>query len=375
SYVCGGLAGELVLTSKSTLSLGGLESMFGFSPIGTGGHAQKVLHSGEGPVWTVRWRGDTIAWANDTGVRLYSVSRGEKVGHIVRPRDSPRADLFQCTLQWASDAELIIGWANRIEIVHISTRPKAAPQGATGNVVSAGAAGIGVLVPTVSTEVVVHIDKVLTLECMAAGVVPWPFKESAEDTHQKVTTERIALPTSATTAPIPTAGPTSTLSRPTEKQTLDNQKRTNAFLLLAYLPSSNLLSSESTNQRRVAASPPELQIINTAGEEESMDVLGIKGYERWSCSDYRIIESFQPPSTGPLHTSTYKTSLAHKSGGRLKEKDHGGWLVLSPQGIVHIRKRDRRDRVMWLVERERYEEALDEMEKMEKEGDFVKPPL
>ncbi|PVF96534.1 hypothetical protein CPB86DRAFT_807670 [Serendipita vermifera] len=375
SYVCGGLAGELVLTSRSTLSLGGLESMFGFAPIGTGGHAQKVLHSGEGPVWTVRWKGDIIAWANDTGVRLYSVSRGEKVSHIVRPRDSPRADLFQCTLQWTSDAELIIGWANRIEIVHISSRPKVAPQGGTGSVVAAGAAGIGVLGTAVSTEVVVHIDKVLTLECMVAGVVPWPFKENSEETHQKSTTEKIALPAAATTAPLPTDGSTSTSSRPLEKQPLENQKRTNAFLLLAYLPSSNLLSSESSNQKRVAASPPELQIINTAGEEESMDVLGIKGYERWSCSDYRIIESFQPLSTGPLNPSTYKASLAHKSTGRLKEKDHGGWLVLSPQGIVHIRKRDRRDRVMWLVERERYEEALEEMERMEKEGDFMRPPL
>jgi hypothetical protein len=379
SYVCGGLAGELIITSRSTLSLGGLEGMFGFAPIGTGGHAQKVLHNGEGPIWNVRWRADIIAWANDAGVRLYSISRGEKVSHIVRPRDSPRADLFQCTLQWTSDTELIIGWANRIEIVYISSRPKIAPQGGSGGIASAGAAGIGVLAPAVSTEVVVQIGKVLTLECMVAGVVPWPFQEVSEDLHEKGTTEKIMLPASATTAPLPTDGSTSTVSRPTTKQTLDNQKKTSSFLMLAYLPHSTLLSSESTSsrsdQKRAVASPPELQIITTAGEEESRDMLGIKGYERWNCSDYRVVESFPPASTGTLNMPPSKAGLGRISVGPLKERDHGGWLVLSPQGIVHVRKRDRRDRVMWLVERERYEEALEEMEKMEKEGDFVKLPV
>jgi hypothetical protein len=29
------------------------------------GHKQMVLHSGEGPIWQVRWRDRLIAWAND----------------------------------------------------------------------------------------------------------------------------------------------------------------------------------------------------------------------------------------------------------------------------------------------------------------------
>lgn len=29
------------------------------------GHKETVLHSGEGPIWQVRWRGRLIAWAND----------------------------------------------------------------------------------------------------------------------------------------------------------------------------------------------------------------------------------------------------------------------------------------------------------------------
>lgn len=49
SFVCGGMAGTLVLREKGWL-----------------GHKETVLHSGEGPVWLVRWREHLIAWANDS---------------------------------------------------------------------------------------------------------------------------------------------------------------------------------------------------------------------------------------------------------------------------------------------------------------------
>jgi len=48
SFVCGGLAGNLILREKGWL-----------------GHKETLLHSGEGPIWQVRWRGRLIAWAND----------------------------------------------------------------------------------------------------------------------------------------------------------------------------------------------------------------------------------------------------------------------------------------------------------------------
>jgi len=48
SFVCGGLAGNLILHEKGWL-----------------GHKETILHNGEGPIWQVRWRGMLIAWAND----------------------------------------------------------------------------------------------------------------------------------------------------------------------------------------------------------------------------------------------------------------------------------------------------------------------
>ena len=48
SFVCGGMNGYLVLHEKGWL-----------------GHKETTIHSGEGPIWTARWRGTLIAWAND----------------------------------------------------------------------------------------------------------------------------------------------------------------------------------------------------------------------------------------------------------------------------------------------------------------------
>lgn len=48
TFVCGGLAGNLVIYEKGWL-----------------GHKDRILHGGEGPVWKSKWRGNLIAWAND----------------------------------------------------------------------------------------------------------------------------------------------------------------------------------------------------------------------------------------------------------------------------------------------------------------------
>lgn len=48
AFVCGGMAGKLVLQEKGWL-----------------GYKEQVIHSGEGPIWAIEWRGNLVAWAND----------------------------------------------------------------------------------------------------------------------------------------------------------------------------------------------------------------------------------------------------------------------------------------------------------------------
>ncbi len=48
AFVCGGLSGKLVMRERGWI-----------------GHKETLLHSGDGPIWQVRWRSKFIAWADD----------------------------------------------------------------------------------------------------------------------------------------------------------------------------------------------------------------------------------------------------------------------------------------------------------------------
>lgn len=128
-----------------------------------------------------------------------------------------------------------------------------------------------------------------------------------------------------------------------------------AFLVIAYTPpdSSLLLGNEATSDRaeqaRKAAERPELRIVSRAGEELAADALGITDFERWGCNDYIITEI---EAGAVLASST--------GGGGTGERYY---MVLSPKDIVVVKPRDWRDHVAWLVERKRYEEALEEIER------------
>jgi vacuolar protein sorting-associated protein 41 len=425
------MAGDLVLTQRSpslgqalgqSLGLGnlsglGFESILTFGlagspspantnadPGGGGSQTQKTLSTGDGPIWTIRWKGDIIAWAVDAGVRLYSVVKGEKIAFVERARESPRADLFLCSLTWSNHhrrrrgdrvvgeeyEELLIGWADLVKIVRVRTRPKiASGAGEKRPAGGAGGGGAGSAAAQAGMETVVEVTKVLRLDCMIAGVAYWPFLQDSEEkegvrdpttntTGKAESTDFTTAPISSTTTAATSANNPedsarrSSFTNPKSPPThADKPSQQTTFLLLTYLPTKAMLSAESnTDQRRQPSNPPELRIVTSEGEERSRDVLAMRGSERWGCGDYRIVESFAPPVSISAQTGGSKGKGKKVDG--LREKDHGGWLVLSPKGVVFVRKRDRRDRVVWLVERERYEEALDEMEKMEVEGDYVK---
>jgi hypothetical protein len=74
-FVCGGRGGQLILNSKGWL-----------------GNRDHVLHSGEGAVHAVRWRGSLIAWANDAGVKV-SHTAMKKLRIVVLGFDTARQKL------------------------------------------------------------------------------------------------------------------------------------------------------------------------------------------------------------------------------------------------------------------------------------------
>lgn len=230
---------------------------------------------------------------------------------IDRPPDSPRADLFKCTLHWQDDSTLLIAWANEIRVARVRTRPRTANSPKTNQ-----------------PPLVVEVTAVFELDSMIAGIVPHPLSQPlcSIPSHQPLQQP------SAKVASSP-AAPSLT-----------------SFLILAYTPpdtsllTGNELASTHAEQARKAAERPELRIISRAGEELAADALSIVGYERWGCNDYVLVD-IPSSSEDPFY------------------------VVLSPRDVVVVRPRDWRDHVAWLVERKRYEEALDEIEKRQASGE------
>ncbi|KAG2069002.1 vacuolar protein sorting-associated protein 41 [Suillus decipiens] len=280
SFVCGGMAGTLILREKGWL-----------------GHKETVLHSGEGPVWHVRWRERLIAWANDLGVKIYDTQSQMRITFIERPANSPRADLFKCTLHWQDDTTLLIGWADCIKIARIRERLTTTASSSSNQ-----------------PPLIVEITAAFQLDCMISGIV------------------------------------SNSPSMPRSQDGSSMQDDTpSSFLILAYQAPDTYgdeMTEDRARQARKTAERPELRIISHTGEELSADALGVTNYQAWSCNDY---------------------VMAEVDGSNLPGKSGRCHIVISPKDVVIVRPRDRKDHVLWLVDHQRYDEALEEVEKLDED--------
>lgn len=210
---------------------------------------------------------------------------------IDRPADSPRADLFKCTLHWQDDWTLLIAWADQIKIVRVRERPHLPP--ASGK-------------PS-QPPLAVEITAAFQLDCMISGIV------------------------------------SNSLSMPGFSDGFSS------FLILAYEAPDTYgdeMTEDRARQARKTAERPEIRIISHAGEELSADALGVTNYQAWGCNDY---------------------IMAEVDGSNLPGKSGKCYVVLSPKDIVIVRPRDRKDHILWLVDRQRYDEALEEVEKLDED--------
>lgn len=86
------------------------------------GHQNVVLHANEGPIYSIQWRNHFIAWANDTGVKIYDTQSNLRITYIDRPAGSPRPDLYKCRMVWKNDTTLLIGWADTIKVAVVEVK-------------------------------------------------------------------------------------------------------------------------------------------------------------------------------------------------------------------------------------------------------------
>ncbi|CAG8681179.1 15096_t:CDS:10 [Gigaspora margarita] len=258
-FVSGGLAGQLILNEKGWF----------------GQKQDKVLqHSGEGPIYAARWRGTLIAYANDEGVKMYDTQSQQRITYIRRPQNNPRPDLYRpdlyrCNLCWRNDKQLLIGWANYIQIATVKE------QNISGH-------------PPLFAEVNMILNTNDFVVCGAA-----PFGDMT--------------------------------------------------LILAYLTNhveKNEDSDDPEQHKRPTAKRPELRIMNSSNEEISIDALPLHGFMHYQANDY-VLDYF--PSEDMFY-------------------------IVSPKDLVLARPRDSDDHVGWLLDRYRYEEALDSLQEAQAWG-------
>ncbi|KAJ7583660.1 vacuolar assembling protein VPS41 [Mycena floridula] len=159
---------------------------------------------------------------------------------------------------------------------------------------------------------IVEITAVFQLDCMVAGITPHPTP------------------------------PTNSIISPPQALT--------SLLLLAYSPPdtfSDEMTEDRAQQARKVADRPELRIISRAGEELAADALSVTNFQSWGCNDYVLTE----------------TGEENPEGGK-------SYVIMSPRDLILVKPRDRRDHVSWLVERMRYEEALEDLEELEAAGEL-----
>ncbi|BGP13310.1 Vacuolar protein sorting-associated protein 41 [Rhodosporidiobolus nylandii] len=246
-FVSGGMAGALILSEKGWL-----------------GHKDVTLHSGEGPVWAAEWRGTFIAWASDAGIRIYDTASSQRITFISRPDDSPRADLFKCSLHWADDRTLLIAWADFIKVAVVKEREAKRALPGVGGVIGA------------ASELYGEVTAIFQLDCMVSGIAPYGAD-----------------------------GDLLVLAYPTEEGDSDVGEEEDG---------------EDAEEGEKDPPMPELRIISKDGEELSSDAISLRGYERFQCRDYSLVPS---ASSGYLVVAPMDAILVQPRD----EEDHIVWLI------------------------------------------------
>ncbi|XP_015111621.1 vacuolar protein sorting-associated protein 41 homolog [Diachasma alloeum] len=82
-----------------------------------------VLCDAEGGVRSVAWMGQFVAWASDTGVRVYDLNSKCSLG-LIKWTTTPLAqpEHYRCNLRWTNSRTLLIGWVDTVRICQIRKR-------------------------------------------------------------------------------------------------------------------------------------------------------------------------------------------------------------------------------------------------------------
>ncbi|KAI9500149.1 hypothetical protein BX070DRAFT_196326 [Coemansia spiralis] len=265
-FVSGGTSGQLIMYEKKWF-----------------GKSDTIMFTSTGPIQTVQWQGNLIAWACDEGVQIYNTAQGARISQIARPEGSPRADLYTCRLYWRDARTLVIGWANFVQIVTLKERIHQQEQSQQqGGVVT----GLPFTDHGSGPMLYAEISVLFRTDFIVSGLAI--FRDH--------------------------------------------------FLVLSYgdheavqsmVSGSDEIPSESQQHRARDALPPELRMINWNIEEISSDVLSLEGFPLLQPNDYGLAYCASRDASTPQEADTWfilspKQLVSVRPRGL---KDHIQWLT------------------------------------------------
>ena len=81
-----------------------------------------VLFNGaDSAVTTIAWRGDIVAWADSTQVRIMDLSTQTAICFLNCPQGVSTYNPLPCCLFWESERDLLIGWADSVRQIELSS--------------------------------------------------------------------------------------------------------------------------------------------------------------------------------------------------------------------------------------------------------------
>ncbi|KAL5333857.1 hypothetical protein BJX70DRAFT_379774 [Aspergillus crustosus] len=406
TFVSGGRAGELTLTtggkvgvSTNSTTLGGAAATASswLGTLGLGGNTGKdtVLHSGEGAISTVKWSlsGKYIAWVNEEGIKIMrsnlhlepadSEFAWKRISHTDRPN----------RLGWEEMASV---WKARIEWVD-----EALSESERLSANDAEESRDGAATPTQSTVVKERLEKLVVGWGGTVWVVNvYPDRSSKSNQGRNLGSVEIA-----------------TILRTDCLISGISMYSSSLLAVLAYIevekdPADEQGSGRIGSHRRGRGREPELRIIDIESKEQlSADTLSVSRFEHLTASDYHMCvlppwkASVPASQRGPLGTigtglwdATMYPARLFSSAASIRSSTSSGdrnssrapsmfasrrpapeeplspevqevadstgprILIHGPYDSVVALKRDLADRLAWLNEHGKYEEAWNLLE-------------
>lgn len=106
SFICGGMAGFVIYSSKSWLDQ----------------RVETYLDKDNGPIVAIHTFDDLVLWMNDKGITIYHTAARQVISVISKPSDSSRSDLYWPRVSFPEVDRALIAWGNYIWSLRLYAR-------------------------------------------------------------------------------------------------------------------------------------------------------------------------------------------------------------------------------------------------------------